>query len=133
MKPVIEFGATVHPTAIVSLGCVISRGAVIGAYCRLEHHVCVPNGVALKNRVFVGSGTIFCNDKHPKIGRPPTDPLTVVESEAVIGANCTILSGVHIGERAVVGAGAVVTKDVPPGTTVVGNPARTIRRGEDHG
>ena len=114
----------------------IQKGASIGRNCKISSHTFICEGVAIADEVFVGHGVTFINDKYPKAvgdaGRLQTDAdwtvvPTVVERGASIGSGATILGGVTIGERAIVGAGAVVTKSVPAEATVAGNPAIVIR------
>jgi UDP-2-acetamido-3-amino-2,3-dideoxy-glucuronate N-acetyltransferase len=114
----------------------IQAGARIGAGCKIQSHTFVCEGVAIGDRVFVGHGVTFVNDKHPRAtndagelqGDADWELLrTVVGDLASIGSGATVLGGVRIGEGGVVGAGAVVTKDVPPRAVVVGNPARELR------
>jgi acetyltransferase-like isoleucine patch superfamily enzyme len=101
----------------------------IGDDCSIQAFVFIPEGVFIKNKVFIGPGTVFTNDLHPpSYGKHWYN--TYVEDGAVIGANCTILPGVVIGKNSVVGAGSVVTKDVPDNITVVGNPAKQIKHGK---
>ena len=111
----------------------IQRGAKIGSMCKVQSHTFICAGVTIGDEVFVGHGVVFVNDKYPRAtdaaGRLQTAddwelaPI-VIERGASIGSGVTLLSGVRVGERAIVGAGAVVTKDVEPATTVAGNPAR---------
>jgi acetyltransferase-like isoleucine patch superfamily enzyme len=117
----------------------IQKGARIGARCKISSHTFVCEGVEIEDEVFVGHGVQFINDRHPRAtnpdGTPQTDAdwtleRTIVRRGASIGTGATILGGVEIGARATIGAGAVVTRDVPPGQTVVGNPARLLRRDE---
>lgn len=109
--------------------CVIGKfveigGAKIGNNCKIEAFAFIPPGVIIEDEVFVGPHVCFTNDKNPKaVGDWKITP-TLVKKGASIGGNATIICGVTIGENALVGAGAVVTKDVPAGKTVVGNPAR---------
>ena len=114
----------------------IQRGASVGANCKIQSHTFICDGVTLEDEVFVGHGVMFVNDKHPRATTPAgllqTDGdwqlmSTVVERSASIGSGAIILGGVRIGARALVGAGAVVTRDVPGGTTVAGVPARLRR------
>lgn len=113
----------------------IQSGAAIGSDCKIQSHTFICDGVTIGNRVFVGHGVLFINDKNPHATSPdgrlkvPEDwelLTTTVEDGASLGSGAVILGGVRIGEQALVGAGAVVTDDVPPRTTVAGNPARTI-------
>jgi acetyltransferase-like isoleucine patch superfamily enzyme len=111
----------------------IQRGAIVGARCKIQSHAFVCDGVEIGDEVFVGHGVVFINDKYPRAttdegrlqrGEDWTLQRTVVESGASVGSGAVILGGVRIGERAIVGAGAVVTRDVGADETVVGNPAR---------
>jgi UDP-2-acetamido-3-amino-2,3-dideoxy-glucuronate N-acetyltransferase len=113
----------------------IQAGAVVGAGCKIQSHTFICDGVTIEDEVFVGHGVMFINDKHPRAVNAqgalqgPEDwqllPI-IVEREASIGTAAVILGGVKIGSNAVVGAGAVVTKDVGPGTVVLGGAARPI-------
>jgi UDP-2-acetamido-3-amino-2,3-dideoxy-glucuronate N-acetyltransferase len=117
----------------------IQKGARVGARCKISSHTFICEGVRVEDEVFVGHGVMFINDRRPRATRADGEPRTeedwtleptIVRRGASIGSNATILCGVEIGERAVVGAGAVVTRDVPAGATVAGNPARVIRGSE---
>ncbi len=116
----------------------IQRRARIGRRCKISSHTFICEGVEIEDEVFVGHGVVFINDKFPRAttaeGRLQTDDdwqaiPTVVKRGASIGSGATILCGVTIGENAIVGAGAVVTRDVAGGATVVGNPAGALRNG----
>ncbi len=113
----------------------IQRGAVVGERCKVQSHTFICDGVEIGDEVFVGHGVMFLNDNLPsatneggalQTNRDWTLLRTVVEPRASLGSGAVILGGVTIGEGALVGAGAVVTRDVPPGATVVGNPARPL-------
>ena len=115
----------------------IQKNARVGRYCKISSHSFICEGVTIEDEVFIGHGVIFINDKVPRAtnaqGKLQTDDdwrpiLTTVKRAASIGSGATILCGVTIGERAIVGAGAVVTKDVPADTTVIGNPASPRKR-----
>lgn len=100
-------------------------GVSIGANCKIEDHAFIPPGVTLGNNVFVGPHVCFTNDKYPDAApRKWVQRETVVKDGASIGANATILSGITIGEKAMVGAGSVVTKDVADGAVVYGDGAK---------
>lgn len=117
----------------------VQKGARIGNRCKISSHTFICEGVKLEDEVFVGHGVTFINDRFPRAtnadGRLQTEAdwkcdTTTVKRGASIGSGATILCGVTIGERAIVGAGSVVTKDVPDGAIVAGNPARVLRRVE---
>ena len=110
----------------------IQRGAEIGVACKIQSHSFICDGVRIEDEVFIGHGVTFVNDKFPRAANGSGvlqdagdwEKLdTVVEHGASIGSGATILGAVRIGRGSTVGAGAVVTRDVAPGTTVVGNPA----------
>lgn len=111
----------------------IQKNARVGKRCKISSHTFICEGVTIADDVFIGHGVMFINDRRPRASRdgvPVADEWeleeTSVEAGASIGSNATILCGVRIGRGAMVGAGAVVTKDVPPNAVVAGNPARTL-------
>ena len=115
----------------------IQKGAKIGDRCKISSHTFICEGVTIESGVFVGHGVTFINDRYPRAtsvsGELQTDAdwsvqNTLIKRGASIGSGATLLGGVTIGENAIVGAGSVVTKDVPPNTTVAGNPARVLKR-----
>ena len=117
----------------------IQRGARVGRNCKVSSHTFICEGVTIEDEVFIGHGVNFINDKYPRAinegGALQTEAdwsvlSTVVRRGASIGTGATILGNLEIGERAIIGAGAVVTKSVPPGATVAGNPARILERQE---
>jgi len=121
------------------IGCFveIQKGARIGSRCKISSHTFICEGVEIEEGVFVGHGVTFINDRIPKAtssnGKLQTEAdwacqRTIVKRGASIGSGATVLGGLTIGENAIVGAGSVVTKDVPAGVTVAGNPARILRR-----
>lgn len=151
-QPFIHALADVHSTAIgagtrVWQFVVVLAGAKIGQNCNICSHCLIENDVVIGDRVtvksgvqlwdglrvgddvFIGPNVTFTNDKYPKSRNANVKLIaTRIESGASIGGGATLLPGVLIGAGASVGAGAVVTKDVPPGATVVGNPARVIKQ-----
>jgi acetyltransferase-like isoleucine patch superfamily enzyme len=133
-------GTRVWQYVVILSGAVIGRDGNICSHCFIENQVVVGDrvtvkcgvqlwdGVTLEDDVFVGPNATFTNDREPRSRNAGATLLpTLVKKGASIGANATILPGLTIGEGAMVGAGAVVTKDVPPRTLVVGNPARVVR------
>ena len=136
-----------HPNLVNLYGCTIGAGtkigafvevqsgALIGAQCKISSHTFVCEGVTVEDEVFIGHGVMFTNDIYPRSTNPdgslqtPQDWTMIetrVKRRASIGTNATIIAGVTIGESALVGAGAVVTKDVPDFAIVAGVPARVI-------
>lgn len=101
----------------------IGQGVVIGEHTKVQAFAFIPTGVSIGQRCFIGPRVTFTNDKYPPSGGKGWSE-TVVEDDVVIGAGAVILPGLTLGKGSRVGAGAVVTKSVPPGVTVVGNPAR---------
>jgi acetyltransferase-like isoleucine patch superfamily enzyme len=113
----------------------IQRNARVGRRCKISSHTFVCEGVDIEDEVFVGHGVMFINDRRPRATSDTGEPKgekdwvcepTKVRRGASIGSNATILCGITIGERAIIGAGSVVTRDVPVGATVAGNPARVM-------
>ena len=137
-----------HPELVNLYGCVIGDETKIGAFveiqqnaavgrrCKISSHTFICEGVRIEDDVFVGHGVLFINDRYPEAstdGRVKTAAdwqvtSTLVKRGASLGSGAVILCGVTIGEQALVGAGAVVTHDVPPRSTVVGVPARALAR-----
>lgn len=101
----------------------IGKDVIIGNNCKVQAFAFIPTGVTIGNNVFIGPRVTFTNDKHPPSGNWSA---TIVEDEVVIGAGAVILPGLTLGKGCVVGAGAVVIKDVLPYATVVGNPAKMV-------
>jgi acetyltransferase-like isoleucine patch superfamily enzyme len=136
-----------HPSLVNLYGCSIGddtkvgafvevqKGAAIGARCKISSHTFICEGVTIEDGVFIGHGVMFTNDLYPRAANPDGSlqteadwkvETTRVRRGASIGSNATVLCGVTIGEGAIVGAGAVVTKDVPDHAIVAGVPARII-------
>ncbi len=124
---VVSPDARIGTDVVIGAFCYVG-GAVIGDGTRIQSHVSVWDGVTLGRDVFVGPGATFTNVRHPRaeFSRGPDWDLTVVEDGASIGARAVVVAPVHIGRYAMVGAGAVVTRDVPANAIVVGSPARIV-------
>jgi acetyltransferase-like isoleucine patch superfamily enzyme len=114
----------------------IQKGATIGNRCKISSHSFICEGVTLEEGVFIGHSVTFTNDRYPRATNGNGDlqteadwkcVRTLVKRGASIGSGATLLCGITIGENAMIGAGSVVTKDVPAGATVAGNPARIMR------
>ncbi len=150
ISPDVRIGKEVKIYAFVNLyGCEIGDGSKIGTFVEIQKgvrigrrvkissHTFICEGVHIEDEVFIGHGVMFINDKYPRStnveGELQTDNdwiciPTLVKRRASVGSNATILCGVTIGEGAIVGAGSVVTHDVPDWTIVAGNPAKTLRK-----
>ncbi len=118
----------------------IQKNASVGRRCKISSHTFICEGVTIEDQVFVGHGVVFINDSYPRATTASGDlqtaddwkvEYTIVKKGASIGSGATILANVTIGERAIVGAGSVVTRDVPADTIVAGNPATVLRSLED--
>lgn len=149
IAPDVKLGKDVKLSRFINLyGCAIGDGTKIGAFveiqknatigrnCKISSHTFICEGVTVEDNVFVGHGVTFINDSYPRAttadGGMQTEAdwkveTTVVKKGASIGSGATILSKVTIGENAIIGAGSVVTKDVPANSIVAGNPARVLR------
>jgi len=114
----------------------IQKGAKVGDRCKISSHTFICEGVTIESEVFIGHGVTFINDRQPRATNPDGQlqseadwvcQSTRVKRGASIGSGATLLGGITVGENAIVGAGSVVTRDVPPNTTVAGNPARPLK------
>ena len=130
------YGCEIGDDSRVGAFVEIQKGAFIGKRVKVSSHTFICEGVTIEDECFIGHGVMFINDKYPRsttgAGSLQTEAdwvctPTLIQKRASIGSNATILCGVTIGEGAMVGAGSVVTHDVPPRTVVAGNPARLIR------
>lgn len=131
------YGCEIGDNSKIGAFVEIQKGAKIGSNCKISSHTFICEGVSIEDNVFVGHNVTFINDKYPRStaadGQLQTEAdwvcvPTFVKRGASIGSSATILCGVTIGENAIVGAGSVVTKDVPANTIVAGNPARVIKK-----
>ena len=135
------YGCSIGDETKVGAFVEIQKNASIGSKCKISSHSFICEGVSIGDRVFIGHSVTFINDKVPlacdSSGQLLTDKdwaviPTAVEDDASIGSGSTILCGITIGKGALVGAGSVVTRSVPPGETWAGNPARPIRKRSSH-
>ena len=130
------YGCSIGDYSRIGTFVEIQKGVHIGSNCKIQSHSFICEGVRIKNRVFIGHGVTFINDKLPKTTNLDgtikkngdwTCTETTIEDEASIGSGSTILCGINIGRGAVIGAGSVVTKNVPDGQVWVGNPAKPLK------
>jgi len=133
------YGCTIGDDSKIGTFVEIQKNAKIGHRCKISSHTFICEGVEIEDEVFVGHGVTFINDRYPRAttdeGMLQTEAdwrcvPTRVKRGASVGSGATILCGVTIGERAIIGAGSVVTKDVPDGAVVAWNPARILRYAE---
>jgi acetyltransferase-like isoleucine patch superfamily enzyme len=130
------YGCEVGDESKIGAFVEIQKNARIGKRCKISSHSFICEGVTLEDEVFVGHNVTFINDLYPRAtnesGQLLTDAEwecrpTLVKRGAAIGSSATLLCGITVGENAIIGAGSVVTKDVPANTTVAGNPARVLK------
>ncbi len=130
------YGCEIGDEAKIGTFVEIQKGAKIGRRCKISSHTFICEGVVIEDEVFVGHNVTFINDRYPRAtnadGTLQTDAdwkciPTIVKRGASIGSGATLLCGITVGERAVIGAGSVVTKDVPADAIVAGNPARPMK------
>lgn len=121
------FGCEIGDNSFIGPFVEITRGVKIGRDCKIESHSFLCTEVTIEDDVFIGHGVMFTNDLYPRVDRQVVYIPTHVGRGASIGSSATLVAGISIGEYAVIGAGAVVSRDVPPYSIAVGNPARIVR------
>jgi acetyltransferase-like isoleucine patch superfamily enzyme len=131
------YGCTIGDNTKIGAFVEVQKNATVGKNCKISSHTFICEGVTIEDDVFIGHGVTFINDTYPRAtardGRLQTEAdwtvePTLVKKGASIGSGSTILAKVTIGEDAIIGAGSVVTKSVPPGSIVAGNPAKVLRK-----
>jgi acetyltransferase-like isoleucine patch superfamily enzyme len=136
------YGCTIDDNTKIGAFVEIQKNATIGKNCKISSHTFICEGVTIEDNVFVGHNVTFINDMYPRATTPDgslqtevdwTVAPTFVKKGASIGSSCTILPNITIGEYAILGAGSVITKDVPPNTIAAGNPARILRKITEQG
>ena len=135
------YGCSIGDNTKIGAFVEAQKNAVIGRNCKISSHSFICEGVTIKDNVFIGHNVTFINDLFPRAttedGKLKDEKdweciPTVVKSGASIGSSTTLLCGITVGENAIIGAGSVVTKDVPPNTIVAGNPARILKKIKSH-
>ncbi|MEN6321038.1 MAG: acyltransferase [Syntrophaceae bacterium] len=135
------YGCTIGDNTKIGTFVEIQKNATVGRNCKISSHTFICEGVTVEDDVFIGHNVTFINDMYPRAttdGKMQTEAdwtvvPTIIKKGASIGSSCTILANVTVGENAILGAGCVITKDVPPNTIVAGNPARILRKTEVQG
>ena len=129
----VSHGVQCGARCVIGSNVYVGTGVTMGNDCRIQHGAFIPNSTQLGNRVFIGPNAVLADDKHPRVCNPlyHAEP-PILESDCNIGAGAVILPGVRIGRGATVGAGSVVTHDVPADCTVYGVPAKKDDKHETH-
>jgi acetyltransferase-like isoleucine patch superfamily enzyme len=131
------YGCSIDDNSKIGTFVEIQKNAIIGKNCKISSHTFICEGVEIEDNVFIGHNVTFINDKYPRSANPDGSMQTeadwkviktYVKTGSSIGSSATILCGITVGENAIVGAGSVVTKNVPPNTIVAGVPARVIKK-----
>ena len=131
------YGCEIGDNSKIGAFVEIQKNAFIGKNCKISSHTFICEGVTIEDNVFIGHNVTFINDLYPRSttesGQLQTEAdwacgTTLIKKGASVGSSSTLLCGITIGENAIVGAGSVVTKDVPPNTVVAGNPARILKK-----
>lgn len=131
------YGCSIGDSSKIGTFVEIQKNASVGKNCKISSHTFICEGVHIGDNVFIGHNVTFINDKHPRSANPDGTMQTeadwkvvetFIKNGASVGSSSTIMCGVIVGENAIVGAGAVVTKDVPPNSIVAGVPAKIIRK-----
>jgi acetyltransferase-like isoleucine patch superfamily enzyme len=131
------YGCEIDDQTKIGMFVEIQKGTKIGKNCKISSHTFICEGVTIEDNVFIGHNVTFINDMYPRAttedGNLQTEEdwvcvPTLIKSGASIGSSVTVMAGITVGEKAIVGAGSVVTKNVPPNTIVAGNPGKIIRK-----
>ena len=120
------YGCTIGKDCKIDSYVYIEEGVIVGDNCKIRPFVFIPTGVTIEDNVFVGPNVTFTNDRYPQVQGDWQLVKTVVKQGAALGANSVILPGVTVGKTALIGAGSVVTRDIPENGIVAGNPAKII-------